>query len=193
MPKPIIKPKVFIRSRERTSVPVARRSKIGMDIKEISKFKNIEKKLTNPNERMRRLTPEENEYHVVMKKRIWQVHDKNIQIRSKKLMTLFGFGSIHELSQYISSKYPHHMSASLNPKSKSNQTSNPTAISFKWGYDKNTNTVHMFEWSNNYGLTSKNPLYKEFKEVTITSIKESYNQSLGKNTKFIVDSEVIDK
>jgi len=193
MPKTVIKPKLLIRSIERTSVPVASRSKIGMDIKEISKYKNIEKKLTNPNEHMRHLTPEEREYYTSMKKRIWQVHDKNIELRSKKLRDQFGFKTINERSRYISDTYPNHISVSLNPKSKYNSISNPTAISFKWKYDKNTNTVHMFEWNNNYGLTSKSPLYKEFKEITIKGIKESFKQTLYEDTKFVVDSEIIDK
>jgi hypothetical protein len=52
----------------------------------------------------------------------------------------------------------------------------------------------MFEWNNFYGLNSKNPLYKEFKQRTIESMKK-WDLSKGFNnaTKFIVDSEVIDK
>jgi hypothetical protein len=60
----------------------------------------------------------------------------------------------------------------------------------------------MFECDNTFGLDSKNPLYKEFKQKTIDSMKiaiEELNKShkrglhLNQYTKFIVDSEVIDK
>ena len=191
MPKPIIKPKVFSNTHERTNLPVARKSKIGMDIKEISDYKRLEKAFYS-NDPINRLSNLESKKYLFMKKRIMDhVHIENIISRDKKLSELLGIeNNTHRLSEAINRMYKNHISAGLDPKSKYLKVSNPHAISFNWKYDKELDTVHMFEWNNIYGLDSKNPLYNEFKKQAIDTLRYS---SFTKNTKFVVDSEEIDK
>ena len=190
MPKPITKPKIFKRTSERIGIPTAHKHKIKIDIKDLSDFKKLEHKFKDKNSC---LTSEENIHYIELKKKIWKVHNKNISIRSTKFMKLFGVDTIHLLSEAISSRYPNTIAIGLHPNSKYNKMSNAHAINFKWRLDKEENAVHMFEWNNLYGLDSRNPLYQEFKKLTIQRLRESYEDKLNKDTKFIVDSEVIDK
>ena len=64
-------------------------------------------------------------------------------------------------------------------------------VTFNWKYDSSTGNIHMFERINDHNLTSKNPIYKEFKKACIEKIIKENPKF--KKTRFIVDSEIIDK
>ena len=176
----------------KAKVPSAQNGKIKMSVKQIADFKKLEAKYRNP---YSSISNAEQSKHIFTKKKIWDANNKNIRIRDIKKMKLFGVKTGPELAREINSRYNGHISVGLGkllPKFES--VSNPHAISFKWRLDKETNTVHMFEWDNRHGTDSRNPLYQAFKKNAIERIQEGYaDKGITKSTKFIVDSEVIDK
>jgi len=208
MPKQIIKPKIFLRHTERTSIPTAHKGKIHMDISAISKFKKLETAFYNPIMFTKDKMPSKlkyplksiphsvelsksDEHFIALRKKIWGVQEKNRAQRIKRFMKEYSKSTISEFEHLISHKYPNQVSIGIPLDSK---LSIPCAINFKWNIDREQNIVHMFEWDNFYGINSKNPIYKKFKEETIKKLKsESKEHGFNKDTRFVVDSERLEK
>ncbi|GEM_PF-3481743 len=208
MKKQIIKPKIFLRTPERTSIPTAHKGKIHMDISAISEFKKLESAFYNPviSEKNKappkfkfplKSTPNSVElsksdvHFIALRKKIWGIQDKNRSSRLKHFMKEFSKDTISEFNHRISNKYPNQINVAVHF---DKNISIPHAINFKWNYDAEKNVVHMFEWDNFYGIDSKNPIYKKFKEETIKKLKaQAKEHGFKESPKFIVDSERLEK
>jgi len=205
MSKPVIKPKIILKAEPKSNLPQrnSKSGKVDWPIKDISRFneleksfykdvnKSLERKL-NPNLKANLLPNQEKEY-LAHKKKIWKVQEDNRNSRAKKLLSKFNLNE-SDLMNYITKKYPNIINVGIFDNAQLNKAKSiPHALSFKWRFNKELNVVHLFEWHNQYGLNSKNPIYRIFKEESIKKLKEQAKEhGFNKSTKFVVDSEVID-
>ena len=193
MPRGIIKRNKVVsifKKEERANNPVAHKGKVRMNISDISEFKKLNKRYGDPSTH---LSAQEPPKFIYLKERIQKAQESNVEKRLQKLAKKVGVFNIFDLEEFISKEYPHLIGILLHPTSKYKDfVANNSAFSFRWKYDKSSNTIYMFESKNTYGLNSRNPIYKEAKEKIINSLKEEYPECRTAK-RFIVDSEIIDK